>query len=178
MVVFSSLQVTLTSFLLSHCSGQIDLRAEFNHLAEEYSLEHYKLYTAHSKFTLHKYSFNSCRNFADPLSLPGILVFARTINKEYMHTYKPQMEKNLWIILICGENACLAPFKECRHLEKALCSAFSRGLLTKCLVNGTLQIHSKTIGRHQAINCGTICGAYYSANELPKLGFLSNAKKR
>lgn len=51
MVVFSSIQETLTSFLLSHCSGQIGPRAEFNHLAEEYSLEHYKLYAAHSKFT-------------------------------------------------------------------------------------------------------------------------------
>lgn len=79
-------------FLLSHCCGQIGLRAEFNHLAEEHSLEHYKLYIAHSKFTLHKYSFNTGRNFADPLNLPGILVFAKTLNNEYMHTYKPQME--------------------------------------------------------------------------------------
>lgn len=31
-------------------------------------------------------------NFADPLNIPGILVFAKTLSKEYMHTYKPQME--------------------------------------------------------------------------------------
>lgn len=65
------------------------LGQSFNHLAEEYSLEHYKLYTAHPKFTLHKYSFNTGRNCDDPLNLPGILVFARTLKKEYMHTFKP-----------------------------------------------------------------------------------------
>lgn len=85
-------EYTLTSFFLSCSSGQIGLRAEFNHLAEEYSLKHYRLYTAYLKLTLHKYSFNTAMNFADPLNLPGILVFAKTLSKEYMHTYKPQME--------------------------------------------------------------------------------------
>lgn len=82
----------LTSFLFSYCSGQIGLRAEFNHLAEEYSLKHYRLHTAQSKFTLCKYSFNTGMNFADPFNIPGILLFAKTLSKEHMHTYKPQME--------------------------------------------------------------------------------------
>lgn len=31
-------------------------------------------------------------NFADPFNIPGILLFAKTLSKEHMHTYKPQME--------------------------------------------------------------------------------------
>lgn len=93
MVYVLHYKYTLTSFLLSYCSGQIGLRAEFNHLAEEYSPKHYRLYTAYLKFTLPKYSFNIGMNFADPLNIPGILVLAKTLSKDYMHTYNPRWNR-------------------------------------------------------------------------------------
>lgn len=47
-----------------------------------------------------------------------------------------------------------------------------------CLLNGTTQIHCKTIGRSKAINVWSIGRDYYSAKELPNLDFFTNAIKR
>lgn len=76
-------------------------------------------------------------------------------------------------IRICGENACLAPFKECRHLEQALCFDFSRDLL-----NGTIQIHSKTIGRSQAINVWNNLQSLLYSTGVDKPGFFKQCHEK